>query len=65
MSEKRKCQNLTLHSKTEILHKHLFDKVRIIELATEYKIPANTISTWKKHADKILKDVGDLSNKRK
>ena len=40
----------------------LYDKVRIIELAIEYKIPANTISTWKKHADKILKDIGHLSN---
>ena len=39
--------------------------VKIIELATEYNIPANTITTWKKHADKILKDAGHLSNKRK
>ena len=65
MSQKRKCQNLTLHTKAEILHKHLYDKVKIIELATEYNIPASTITTWKKHAGKILKDVGHLSNKRK
>ena len=52
-------------TKAEIFGKHLYDKVKIIELATEYNIPANAITTCKKHADKILKDVGHLSNKRK
>ena len=65
MSEKRKCQNLTLPPKAEILCKHLYGKVKIVELATEYKIPTNTLSTSKKYADQILKDVGHLSNKRK
>ena len=58
MSENRKCQNPTLNTKAEILCKHLYDKVRIIDLATEYQILSNTISIRKNHADKILKDVG-------
>ena len=65
MSQKGKCQNLPLHIKAEILHNDLYDKVKIIKLATEYNIPANTVTTWKKHADKFLKDVCKLSNERK
>ena len=34
-------------------------------MAAKYDIPANTISTWKKNADKYFKDAGKISNKRK
>ena len=47
MSQKRKCQNLTIQTKAEILQKHLYQKIKVNDLAAKYDIPANTISTWK------------------
>ena len=45
MSQKRKCQNLTIEAKAEILQKHLYENVKINELVADYNIPASTIST--------------------
>ena len=47
MSQKRKCQNLTIQTKAESLQKHLYQKIKVNGLAAKYDIPANTISTWK------------------
>ena len=54
-------------TKSEILCKHLYDKVRIVELATEYQIPAKQIKfpNGRSILTKFLKDVGHLSNERK
>ena len=47
-------ENLNSFQVWLLLHRGLF-----------YERPKNTITTWKKRADKILKNVGHLSNKRK
>ena len=47
MCQKQKCHNLTLQTKAESLQKYL-SIVKVNNLAAEYDIPANTISTWKK-----------------
>ena len=65
MSQKRKCQNLTIQTKPEILQKHLYQKIKVNYLAAEYDIPANTISTWIKHTDKYLRKAGQISSKGK
>ena len=65
MSEKGKHQNLTIHTKEEILWKHLYQKIKVNDLAAEYDVPANTVSTWKKHTDKYLKEAGQMSSKGK
>ena len=65
MSQKRKYQNLTIQTKAEILQKHLYQKIKVNDLTAKYDIPANKISTWKKHADKYLKEVGQISSKEK
>ena len=36
---------LTIQTKAEILQKHLYQKIKVNDLAAEYDIPANTIST--------------------
>ena len=65
MSEKKKCQNLTIQNKAEIFQKHLYQKIKVNDLAAEYDIAANTIFTWKKHADIYLKEAGQISSKRR
>ena len=40
-------------------------KMKVNDLAGEYDTSANTISTWKKHTDKYVKEAGQISSKRK
>ena len=55
MSQRGKCQNLTIQTKAEILQKHLYQKIKVNDLAAEYDTPANIMSTWKKTCWKIFK----------
>ena len=68
-----KCQNVSEEEIPEPynsnqgrnLQKHLYQKIKVNDVAIKYDIPANTIFTWKKHADKYLREAGQISSKRK
>ena len=64
MSQKRKCQNLIIESKAEILQKHLYESIKSNELVVEHNIPASTISTWKTCRQK-LKSMWPMDNKKR
>lgn len=63
--EEGKRKNVEVELKVTILKRHLYNKEKVVALAKEFDIPANTISTWKKQADKLLKEVSDCAPKRK
>ena len=63
--KKRKLTSTPIHVKAEILRRHLFHNEKINELAVKYDVKANTITTWKKHADTIFKEAGSLQPARK
>ena len=65
MATKWKRDVVTLELKSNILRRAIYNKERIIDLAKEFNIPHNTISTWKKQSDKIFKDASKSSKKRK
>ena len=65
MASKRKRNTHSLEFKSSILRRHLYKKEKINDLAKEFDIPQNTISTWKKQADKIFKDAADSTPNRK
>ena len=58
-------KNVPLELKNTILKRHMYDKEKICALAKEFNIPTNTISTWKKHADKIMKQATESPSTRK
>ena len=62
---KRKRESYSIEMRSNLLRRHIYDKEKINDLAQEFGIPANTISTWKKHADKIFKEAGSGQQKRK
>lgn len=53
---KRKYSDYTLQLKAKVLRRHL-DGEKVTFLAREYNVPQNTISTWKKNANKIFEEV--------
>ena len=62
---KRKRHLIVLNEKAAILRRHMYNGEKINDLAKEFNIPQNTISTWKKHAEKIFKQASDSAPKRK
>ena len=65
MPPKCKLNTCTLEKKAEILRRHIFDKEKIHLLATEYGVPRNTISTWKKQAETIFQEAAGVQPARK
>lgn len=54
---KRKHTDYTLHSKADILRRHIDGKEKIINISKQTGIPPNTISTWKSQQNKIFAEV--------
>ena len=63
--EKRKCQSITIHTKAKILHRHLYENVKIGDLGREYNLADSTISTWKKNKEKIFQEVAEVGQDQK
>ena len=64
-ASKRKRDVVTIELKSQILRRALYNKEKVIDLSKEFNIPHNTISSWKKQADKIFKDAQASTKKRK
>ena len=62
---KQLCRNqLSICKKAEILHRILYDKVRLQDIYDEFDLPASTVCTWKTNSDKILTDSIKAGKKR-
>ena len=57
--EKRKCITVTIHTKAEILHRHLYEHERIGDLTAEYNMSESTISSWK-NIDRIFQEAAEV-----
>lgn len=62
---KRKRRAFSVEFKTKVLRLHLYEHQKINALAEQFDLPQNTISTWKKQADKLFKEAGSSTPKRK
>ena len=58
--EKRKHQNITIHTKAKILCRHLYENAKIGDLDWEYNLADSTISTWKKNKEKIFQEAAEV-----
>lgn len=63
--QKRKLTSTPIHTKAEILRRAIYDKEKIKDLAAEYDVKANTITTWKKQAETIFKEASGVQPARK
>ena len=61
--KKRKHQHI--HTKAKILHRHLYENVKIGDLGQEYNLADITISTWKKNMDKIFQEATKVGQDQK